>query len=189
MRGLYLSLIGCAAVLAVACGGSNPPAQTPEPPAPAPEPPAASAPASSATPGESDTKPDATDDNDNGDDSSSDDSDKPNQVEDTTVEPKFTDGMTVDQAIAAVPQGLPRENVDQDELSKPLTNFKLYAPCKPRSNEHFKLKVAIWNGKAVGVDVTTKPKNKKLAACIDQQIRNVTWKDPVKSLNTIEYAF
>ncbi len=180
MRGLYLSLIGCAAALAVACGGSEPPAQSPEPPAPAPEPPAASAPAASATPSEA-----ATDDN--GDDSSSsDDGDKPKKT-DETVEPKFTEGMTVDQAIAAVPQGLPRENVDQDELSKPLTDFKVYKPCKPRPSDHFKLKVAVWDGKAVGVDVITK--NKKLATCIDKQIRDLTWKDPVKSLNTIEYAF
>ncbi len=186
MRGLYLSLIGCAAALAVACGGSQPPAETPEPPAPAPEPPAASAPAESATPSEE--APPKDDNGDNGDDSSSsDDSDKPKKMD--TVEPKFTDSMTVDQAINAVPQGLPRENVDQDELSKPLTDFKVYKPCKPRPNEHFKLKVAIWDGKAVGVDVITTPKNQKLAACIDKQIRGLTWKDPVKSLNTIEYAF
>jgi hypothetical protein len=188
MRGLYLSLIGCAAVLAVACGGSQPPAETPEPPAPASEPPAASAPAASATPSEADEEaPGAKEDNANDGAGSSDKGDKPEKA--AAKEPKFTEGMTVDQAIAAVPQGMARENVDQDELSKPLTDFKVYAPCKPRQNDHFKLKVAIWNGKAVGVDVTTTPKNEKLASCIDKQIRALDWKDPVESLNTIEYSF
>lgn len=120
------------------------------------------------------------------DDKDSDDGDKPKADK---PEPKFTDGMTVNQAINAVPQGMARENIDQDSLSKPLTDFKVYKPCKPRPNEHFKIKVAIWNGKAVGVDVITKPKNDKLAACVDKQVRALTWKDAVESLNTIEYAF
>ena len=119
MRGLYLSLIGCAAVLAVACGGSQPPAETPEPPAPASEPPAASAPAASATPSEADEEaPGAKEDNADDGAGSSDKGDKPKKA--AVPEPKFTEGMTVDQAIDAVPQGMARENVDQDELSKPL---------------------------------------------------------------------
>src|SRR5688572_30110660 len=40
-------------------------------------------------------------------------------------DPEFKDGMSVDEAISAVPQGTPRVNVDQEELGKPLVNEAL----------------------------------------------------------------
>lgn len=80
MRRLCLSLVGYAAVVAVACGGSKPPAQTPEPPA-------ASAPTASAA--RSEEAPAAK--NDNGGDKSDKDSSSGES------------GMSVDQGVAAVP--------------------------------------------------------------------------------------
>jgi hypothetical protein len=47
------------------------------------------------------------------------------------------------------------------------------------------MKIAVWDGKAVGIDVTTP--SAKLADCIKGKIREVTWEKKVKSLNTIEY--
>jgi len=44
----------------------------------------------------------------------------------------------------------------------------------------------VWNGEAVGVDVTTP--NKTLAACIDKRVRAVEWRHKVRSLNTVEYS-
>ncbi len=44
----------------------------------------------------------------------------------------------------------------------------------------------MWGGHAVGVDVTTS--NKKLAECIDKQVRSIAWPDKVRSLNTVEYS-
>ncbi len=179
MWGTRTYLIGCAAAVLVACGGSEPPPSAPEPSAPEPEP-AASMTAPASAPSEADEEaPGAKQDK-------PDDGDKPKS---DVPEPAFKDGMSVNDAINAVPQGVERVNVDEETLGKPLQSFDVYAPCKPRPNEHFKIKVAIWDGKAVGVDVHTTPDNKKLTACIDKQIRSLSWKDPVKSLNTVEYAF
>jgi hypothetical protein len=104
------------------------------------------------------------------------------------VEPQFTDGMSVADAIKAVPQGAERANIDQETLSKPIQDFAVYEPCKPGTAQ-IKMKIAIWDGKAVGMDVTSTPKNEKLVACIKEQIKNLTWKAHVKSLNTVEYSF
>jgi hypothetical protein len=103
-------------------------------------------------------------------------------------EPIFTEGMSVDEAIRAVPPGIERRNIDQETLGKPLQDLSLYEPCKPGS-ARVKVKVAVWNGKAVGIDLTVTPKNDKLGACIKGKIAEVTWEKKVKSLNTIEYQF
>lgn len=104
------------------------------------------------------------------------------------AEPVFTEGMSVDEAIKAVPPGAERRNIDQETLGKPLQDLSLYESCKPGS-ARFKVRVAVWNGKAVGIDVAGTPKNDKLAACIKGKIGEVTWEKKVKSLNTIEYQF
>ncbi len=41
----------------------------------------------------------------------------------------------------------------------------------------------------MGVDATTTPKNEKLAECIKAAVRQVSWPDKVRSLNTVEYQF
>jgi hypothetical protein len=107
----------------------------------------------------------------------------------TAKEPEFTEGMSVREAIDAVPQGTQRINIDPNDLGEPLRNFELYEPCKPRQNDHFSIQVAVWDGKAVGIDITSKPKNPTLEECIKGRIRELTWKDKVRSLNTVEYSF
>ncbi len=104
-------------------------------------------------------------------------------------EPEFKPGMSVDEAVNAVPTGTERMNLDPAGLSKPLSEFSLYEPCKPGTRQKWTVRVAIWQGKAVGVDVETKPKNDKLAACINDRVRALEWKDRVPSLNTVEYSF
>jgi hypothetical protein len=104
------------------------------------------------------------------------------------AEPAFTDDMSVEQAIKAVPQSADRLNVDQETLGKPLQDSELYAPCKPGS-ARFTLRVAVWRGKAVGIDLSTIPKNPKLAACIKGRLRAITWPVKVPSLNTVQYSF
>lgn len=104
----------------------------------------------------------------------------------TTPEPEFTEGMSVNEATKAVPSGIERRNIDQETLGKPLQDMSVYEPCKPGS-ARVKLKVAVWDGRAVGIDVTTTPKNEKLATCIKQRISELKWEKKVKSLNTIEY--
>ena len=102
-------------------------------------------------------------------------------------EPTFTDDMSVEQAIRAIPQSAERLNVDQETLSKPLQDESLYAPCKAGAG-HFTLRVAVWRGKAVAIDLTTTPKNPKLAECLKGRLRELTWPVKVPSLNTVEYA-
>ena len=106
--------------------------------------------------------------------------------EKSAAEPEFTEGMSVDEATKAVPAGIERRNIDQETLGKPLQDMSVYEPCKPGS-ARVKLKVAVWDGRAVGIDVTTTPKNEKLSGCIKQRISELKWEKKVKSLNTIEY--
>jgi hypothetical protein len=155
-----------------ACGGSQPPPENPPPPEPveptveATPPPAKPVDASAESPKE-EPKP----------------AEKP-----AAVEPQFTDGMSVEQAIKAVPVGAERANIDQETLSEPIREFSVYEPCKPGA-EHVKMRIAVWDGKAVGIDITTTPKNDKLSACIKDRIKGLSWKAHVKSLNTVEYSF
>jgi hypothetical protein len=157
-------------ILFVGCGGSEPPAQAPDAeappaePAPPPEPPKQEEPVAEAPPEE------------------------PKPAPAPVPEPQFTEGMSVADAIKAVPQGAERANIDQETLGKPLQDFALYEPCKP-GNVHFKIKIAVWDGKVVGADVTATPKNDKMVACIKERLSTLTWKAHVKSLNTVEYSF
>jgi len=102
--------------------------------------------------------------------------------------PEFKANGSVLEAINAVPQGTPRLNVEQEALAAPLNKVEIYEPCKPGSS-HFKAKVAVWDGKAVGLDLTTAPKNQRFADCVAEKIRGITWQDKVKSLNIVEYSF
>lgn len=101
-------------------------------------------------------------------------------------DPTFPEGASVDQAMAAVPKGTARANIDEERLAEPLQQPSVYEPCKV-GTQHFKVRVAVWAGQAVGVDVTTP--NKKLADCIDKQIRAIKWPDKIRSLNTVEFSF
>jgi hypothetical protein len=167
MRGTTLRLSGLCFLVLSSCGGSKPPPEEPtntveEPTSPPPEEP------------KSDAEPKA---------------DEPAEKPAADVpEPEFKEGGSVDDAIKAVPQGTPRLNMETEVLSKPLMDGKLYEPCKLGS-AHFKVKVAVWNGKVVGIDLTTTPNNPKLTDCIKGRIREITWEDKVKSLNTVEYQF
>src|SRR5262249_25110506 len=54
------------------------------------------------------------------------------------AEPTFPDGASVDQAMAAVPKGAARANLDADRLAEPLQQESVYEPCKVGS-QHFKV--------------------------------------------------
>jgi hypothetical protein len=166
---LVLLLAACGgSTLLAACGGSTPPAEDP----------------SSAEPTSNTVTPPPAPTSDE-DTPKADAESKPKKEE--VTEPTFTDDMTVEQAIKAIPQGTERVNVDQETLSKPLQEESLYAPCKAGST-HFTFKIAVWRGKAVAIDMTTSPKSPKLAECLKTQIRAITWPAKVPSLNTVEYS-
>lgn len=177
MRGCIA--IGCLGLFLVGCGGNQSPAESPA----EQDPPGLDA---KADPSELPTAKAGGDEAKGGDgegDQATTDK-KP-----AAVEPSFKEGGSVEEAIAAVPQGTPRVNVEQESLAKPLMDENLYKPCKMSPNQRFKLRVAIWDGKAVGIDLTATPKNDKAVACIRQQVQGITWRDKVKSLNTVEYQF
>jgi hypothetical protein len=157
------SVLGC---LLVACGGSEPTPQVPDA-----ETPVAEAPPAPLPPAEPEAE-----------------APKEEPTPAPVAEPQFTDGMSVEEAIKAVPQGAERANIDQETLGKPLQDFALYEPCKPGAAK-VKMRIAVWNGKAVGLDVSATPKNDQLVACIKDRLKGLTWQAKVKSLNTVEYSF
>lgn len=100
--------------------------------------------------------------------------------------PQFRDGMSVDEAIAAVPRHYDFIGIDQEALAKPLQDPETFKPCNAGS-QHFTLRVAVWDGKAVGIDVDTK--NEKLKECLVEQVKQIEWTDKEESINTVEYSF
>jgi hypothetical protein len=167
MRENARRLIALCSLLALNCGGGTPPPEEPTTTVEAPSaPPPAEEPRAEPEPAE----------------------EAPKEKTADVPDPEFKENGSVEEAIKAVPQGTPRLNVETEALSKPLMDGKLYEPCKLGSAK-FKVRVAVWNGKAVGIDLTTTPNNPKLAECLKGRIREVTWDDKVKSLNTVEYQF
>jgi hypothetical protein len=164
------------ALLLVCCGGSSgssPPPEVPpapkEPAAETPEPLPAAAAASTATPP----------------------ADAPVSAPPSAPEPpkvEFPPHATVEQAIHAVPQGAARMNMSNDVLQAPLLDLKRYDKCKVPRSTKVSINVAVYDGVAVGVDVTTKPKNAKIGECLDSVVRGMTW-DKVPSLNQVNVNF
>jgi hypothetical protein len=111
------------------------------------------------------------------------------EKEPQVAEPEFKPGMTVAEAVNAVPADMPRLNIQQEALAAPISNPDLYAPCGLKPSEHFKLEVAIWDGKAVGVDIDLKPANPVHASCIREQVEKLAWREKAKSLNTVKFQF
>lgn len=107
----------------------------------------------------------------------------------STAEPSFKEGMSVNDAINAIPQGLARVNIDQEDLDRPLMETDFYKPCKLSPAQHFTIKFAVWDGRAVGIDITTQPANKNMEKCLHGLVAGYTWKDKVKSLNISTVTF
>ena len=95
---------------------------------------------------------------------------------------EFPPHASVEQAISAVPQGMPRLNMSNDLLQAPLLDLKRYDKCKVPRSTKVSMNVAVYDGVAVGVTVTTKPKSAKIEDCLDTVVRGMTW-DKVPSLN------
>jgi cytoskeletal protein RodZ len=100
----------------------------------------------------------------------------------------FPPNATVDQAIKAIPQGQPRMNMADDALRAPLLDLKRYDKCKiPRSTK-VTMNVAVYDGAAVGADISSKPKNAKIEECVNEVVRGMSW-PKVPSLNTVNANF
>lgn len=101
--------------------------------------------------------------------------------------PVFTDGMGVEEAISAVPSDYEYIGIDQEVLAKPLSQLETYKECKVKPSDKFKVRIAVWDGKVVGANVSSP--NKVLAECIDGVVRRLEYKDKVESINSVEYSF
>jgi hypothetical protein len=101
---------------------------------------------------------------------------------------EFPPHATVEQAIQAIPQGMPRLNMSNDLLQAPLLDLKRYDKCKVPRSTKVSMNVAVYDGVAVGVTVTTKPKNAKIEDCLDTVVRGMSW-DKVPSLNQSTVTF
>jgi hypothetical protein len=122
-------------------------------------------------------------------DATEEEADEPKEEsEEVRKEPEFTPGMSVNEAIAAVPSHYEYVGIEQEVLAKPLTNIETYKDCKISQSTHFTVKIAVWNGRVVGADVETKG-NKALAACIDEVVRKLEYKEQVEAINTVEFSF
>jgi hypothetical protein len=107
----------------------------------------------------------------------------------SSAEPTFKEGMGVNDAINAIPQGLSRVNIDQEDLDRPLMEPDFYKSCKLNPAQHFEIKFAVWNGRAVGIDIKTTPANKNMEQCLHGLVAGNIWKDKVKSLNISTVKF
>jgi hypothetical protein len=101
---------------------------------------------------------------------------------------EFPPHATVDQSIKAIPQGTPRTNMADDALRTPLLDLKRYDKCKVPRSTKVTMSVAVYDGAAVGTDISSKPKNAKIEECVDEVVRGMTW-SKVPSLNTVTASF
>ena len=102
-------------------------------------------------------------------------------------EPEFKQGMSVNDAIAAVDTCWEFVGIEADILAKPLQDPETFKPCKLGPNHHFELRLAIWDGRVVGADV--KSPNAKLASCVEKQVRELTYDAKSQAINTVEYKY
>jgi hypothetical protein len=101
---------------------------------------------------------------------------------------EFPPHASVEQAIKAIPQGQPRMNMADDALRAPLLDLKRYDKCKVPRSTKVTMTVAVYDGAAVGADVSSKPKNAKIEECVDEVVRGMSW-SKVPSLNTVNVSF
>jgi hypothetical protein len=106
----------------------------------------------------------------------------------STPKIEFPPHASVEEAIKAIPQGVPRLNMSNDLLQAPLLDLTRYDKCKVPRSTKVSLNVAVYDGVAVGVTVTTKPKSAKIEDCLDTVVRGMTW-DKVPSLNQATVTF
>jgi hypothetical protein len=165
-----LVLAGGALVAVTACGGDQKPAEVPAPPAPTEE--------ASDPDWDTGDAPPASDETD--------EEPKSAPAETELKEPEFKPGMSVNEAIAAVPSHYEYVQIEQEVLAKPLQNLDTFKACKLTQNDHFSLKLAIWDGRVVGADVKAAPGKKE---CIDGVVRALEYKEKEKSINTVDFSF
>lgn len=107
---------------------------------------------------------------------------KPAVVDPTPVKYRHT-GASYDDALA-VPEDLDAvqsaPELSNAELSEPLSNPTFLTSCGATDSMVVMIKVAIRNGKAMGVTVATRPASPEVAACVDKAVRQLSWPPSAK---------
>ena len=74
------------------------------------------------------------------------------------------------------------------QLGAPLRSASFISGCGAPDSMHAQVKVAIKNGRAIGVTVTTLPPDQGVAACIDRHVRGLGWPaNPKMDTTTTNY--
>jgi hypothetical protein len=66
-------------------------------------------------------------------------------------------------------------DLTQAELAAPLAQAPFMSRCGASDDTKVTVRVAVRAGRAIGVTVTTEPKSRALASCIDHAVRGLRW--------------
>jgi hypothetical protein len=92
----------------------------------------------------------------------------------------FVGGMSYEQALASNNQEITigaksGPDLTDAQLAAPMRNAAFISGCGAPNSMKVTVKVAVKNGRAVGVSVYTNPPNPTVAACIDRHVRGLSW--------------
>jgi len=91
------------------------------------------------------------------------------------------------QEIAIGVAGAP--DLTEAQLKAPMQNVTFVSGCGASAGTAVTVKVAVKNGRAVGVSVYTNPSNPTVAGCIDRQVRGLSWpSNPKMDFLTTTYS-
>jgi hypothetical protein len=81
----------------------------------------------------------------------------------------------VDAAIKLVPTKIPVGHLSKETLTSPLKDAARFARCAIPPTTRVAIRVAVYNGQAIGVDVRSNPNTPALDFCVDRVVRQTTW--------------
>lgn len=81
----------------------------------------------------------------------------------------------VDAAIKLVPSQIPQGHLSKSSLESPLKDPTRYERCAIPSSTRVAIRVAVYDGQAIGVDVRSNPNTPALDFCVDRIVRQTTW--------------
>jgi hypothetical protein len=94
--------------------------------------------------------------------------------------PGFVGGMSYEQALASNNQEITMgakggPDLTDAQLSAPMKNASFISGCGAPDSMKVTVRVAVKNGRAYGVTVSTNPPNATVAACVDRHVRGLAW--------------
>jgi hypothetical protein len=78
-------------------------------------------------------------------------------------------------ALAAVPKGVRTGDLDKNVLEAPLRDRARFERCRVPKTTRVQIDAVIYNGAAVGVDVSSDPPNDALDYCIEEVVRETSF--------------